>query len=54
MRMTGEDKPSETQAAEESELSVAVIPVKESKKEEKTLMLSCALAELVDNSKKNK
>ena len=37
--MTGEAKPSETEAAE-SELSVSMIPVEGSKEEEKTMMLS--------------
>ena len=46
-----EAKPPEAEAAE-SELSVFIIPVEESKKE-KTLALSQALAELVD-SKENK
>ena len=50
MRMTGEAKPSETEAAE-SELSVSVIPVEESKEKEKTLVLSSALVELVVDSK---
>ena len=42
MRMTGEAKPSETEAAE-SELSVTVIPVEENKEEKKTLALSSAI-----------
>ena len=53
MRMTGEMKPSETEATEFA-LSVLVIPVKESKKEEKTLMLTSALAELVVDSEDDK
>ena len=53
MRMTGQAKPSETEAAKKSELSVSVIPVEESKEEEKTLALSSALAELVADSKEN-
>ena len=53
MRMTGTAKPSGTEAAE-SELSVLVIPVEEGKKEEKTLMLSNALTELVVDSEENK
>ena len=47
MRMTDKAKLSETEAAESSELSTSVIPLKGSKKEEKTLMLSSALAEMV-------
>ena len=50
MRMTGEARPSETEAAEKSQFSVSVIPVEESKKEEKTLMLSSALAEWIVDS----
>ena len=46
IRMTGEAKPLETEAAE-SELSVSVIPVEKSKEEEKTLMLSWALQNLL-------
>ena len=46
-----EDKPSE---AAESKLSISVIPVEESKEEEKTLMLSSALAELVVDSEEDK
>ena len=42
--MTGEAKEAK---ASESELSLSVIPVNESKNEEKTLALSSALAELV-------
>ena len=53
MRMTGEAKPSEAKAAE-SEFSVTVIPVDKSKKVEKMLALSSALAELVIDSKKGK
>ena len=53
MRMTGEAKPSETEAAK-SELSLSVIPVEESKKEEKTLMLSSALLQLVVDNKEVK
>ena len=44
------DIPSETKAAERSELSVSVIPVEENKEEEKTLALSSASAELVVDS----
>ena len=51
MKMTGEAIPSETEAAKKSELSVSVIPVDKSKEEEKTSMLSSALAELVADSK---
>ena len=49
MRMTGEAKPSEAEAAK-SELSVSVIPVDDSKKEEKAWALSSALTELVVDS----
>ena len=42
-----EDIPSETEAAERSELSTSVIPVEQSKEEKMTLMLSSALTELV-------
>ena len=52
--MTGEARPSETEAAKRSELSVTVTPVEESKKEEKTLMLLSAWAELVVVSKEIK
>ena len=51
MKMTGETRPSETEAAEKSELSVSMIPAEKSKEEEKILMLSNALEELVVNSK---
>ena len=51
MRMTGEARQSETEAAERSEISASVISVDESKEEEKTMMLSSALAELVFGSK---
>ena len=44
--MTGEAKEAK---ASESELSLSVIPVNESKNEEKTLALSSAMAELVVN-----
>ena len=54
MRITGETKPSETEAAERSKLSLPVITVEENKEEEKTLMLSSALAELVVVSKEVK
>ena len=47
MRMTGKARPSETEAAKRSEVSASVIPVEETKEEEKTLMLSSALSELV-------
>ena len=50
MRTTGEARPSETEAAERSEFSALVILVEESKEDEKTLMLSTALTELVVNS----
>ena len=55
MRTTDEARPSETEAAERSELSASVIPIEESKEEEKTLMLSSALAEpvVVEKVKKN-
>ena len=46
MKMISKAKPSERKA-EESDLSVSVIPVDESKEEEKTLALSGALAELI-------
>ena len=52
--MTGKARPSETEAAENSELSVLVIPVEESKEEEKTLMLSSAQAEVVVHNKEVK
>ena len=45
--MASEARPSEKKAAERSEFSASVIPVEESKEEEKTLMLSSALAKLV-------
>ena len=51
--MTHEAKPSEGKAAE-SVLSVSVILVDDSKKKEKTLMLSNALAKLVVDSKEDK
>ena len=54
MRMTGEARPSETEAAERSELSASVFSVEEDKEEEKTLMLSSALAELIIVGKKEK
>ena len=41
----------EIEAAERTKLSISVIPVEESKEEEKKLMLSSALAELVVVSK---
>ena len=47
--MTGEAKPSD-RAAEESQPFVVAIPVEESMEEEKTLMLSNALTELVVDS----
>ena len=53
MRMTGEAKLSETEAAE-SELSASMISVEESKKEEKTSVLASALVELVVDSKEDK
>ena len=53
MRMTGEAKPSEAEAAE-SDLSLSVIPVDESKEEEKTLVLSSVLAELDAYTKEKK
>ena len=53
MRMTGEAKPSEAEEAE-SELSVSVIPVEESKKEEKTFEQLSALAELIVKNEKDK
>ena len=52
--MTGEARPSETEAAERSELSASVISVEESMEEEKTMMLSSALAKLVVGSKVEK
>ena len=45
--MTGETRPSETEAQERSELSASVIPIKESMKEEKTMIISSSLEELV-------
>ena len=54
MRMTGKARPSEKEAAKRSELYASVIPLKESKEEEKTLMLASALAELVVVSKVEK
>ena len=53
MRMNSEAKPSEAKAAK-SELSVSIIPVDESKKEEKTLVLSSVLAELLVHRKEDK
>ena len=50
MRMTGEAKPSKGKAAE-SEISVSVIPVDKSKKEEKTFALSSAMAKLIVDTK---
>ena len=50
MRMTGEAKPSEGKSPE-SELSVSVIPVDESKRNEKTMVLSSALAVLIVDTK---
>ena len=52
--MTDEARPSETEAAERSELFISVIPVEESKEEKKTMVLSSALLELVDDSKEVK
>ena len=53
MRMTDEAKPSEAEASE-NELSLSVIPIWESKEEEKTLLvLSSALAELVVDSEED-
>ena len=53
MRMTGDAKLSKSTAVE-FELSASVISVDKSTKEEKTLMLSSALAELAVDSKKDK
>ena len=50
--MTGGTKPSEEEAAD-FEWSVSVIPVKENKEEEKTMMLSSALVEPVIKSKED-
>ena len=50
--MTGGTKPSEEEAAD-SERSISVIPVKENKEEEKTMMLSSALVEPVVKSKED-
>ena len=54
MRMTGEVRPSKTEAAERSKLFASVIPVEENMEGEKTMMLSSALAELVVVSKEEK
>ena len=51
MKTTGEARPSETEAAEKSELSVSMISVEESKEDTKSLMLSIAFVELVVDSK---
>ena len=52
--MTGEDKPSEKKSPE-SELSVIVVPVHDSKKEKMDpLAFSSAIAELVVDSKEDK
>ena len=53
MRKTDEAKPSEADAVE-SELSVSAIPIEERKEEEKTLMLSSALADLIAVSEEDK
>ena len=53
MRITGEAKLLEGKSPE-SELSVSVIPVHESKKEEKILVLSSAMTKLVVDIKKDK
>ena len=53
MRKTDEAKPSEADAAE-SELSLSAIPIEERKEEEKTLMLSSALADLIAVSEEDK
>ena len=51
--MTGKAKPSEAKASE-SELSISVIPVGESKEDEKTLILFILLEELVVGSEEDK
>ena len=51
--MTGETQSSTTETAE-SKLSVSVIPVKESKEEDKILMQSILLAEFVVDSEEGK
>ena len=51
VRMTNEARPPEMEAVEMSEFSVSVIPVEESKEEEKILMMSSALGDLVVDSK---
>ena len=53
MRMSGEAKQSEVEATE-SEISLLVIPVDQSKEEKKVLTLSNALAELIVESKEDK
>ena len=53
MRMTGNARQSETEAAE-SELFVSAILIEESKKEEQTLMLSSALEKCVVDSEEDK
>ena len=53
MKITGEAKPSEAEAAE-SELSASLTSVDERKKEEKSLVLSSDLAELVVDTKEDK
>ena len=53
MRMTGEAKPSEAKAVE-CKLSVSVIPVEKSRKEEKIFALSSDMAEFVVESKEDK